>query len=107
MPTLLNSSDLLVFNNTRVIPARILGTKDTGGRVELMLNQIQSRLRADALIGSNKPVQVGAKILLGKGIEVLVEGNEDNLYRLLFPEPGVLAIATEIGEVPLPSQSTY
>ena len=102
LPTLLNSSDLLVFNNTRVIPARILGTKDTGGRVELMLNQIQSRQRADALVGASKPLRVGAKVHLRKGIEVLVEGREDNLYRLLFPEPGVLAIATELGEVPLP-----
>ena len=102
LPTLLNASDLLVFNNTRVIPARILGTKDTGGRVELMLNQIQSKLRADALVGASKALRVGAKVHLRNGIEVLVEGREDNLYRLLFPEPGVLAIATQLGEVPLP-----
>ena len=72
LPTLLNSSDLLVFNNTRVIPARILGTKDTGGRVELMLNQIQSRHRADALVGASKPLRVGAMVHLGKGIEVFI-----------------------------------
>ena len=102
LTTLLNSSDLLVFNNTRVIPARILGSKKTGGRVELMLNQIQSKHRANALVGSNKSVHVGSKIQLGKDFEVLVEGRDDNLFDLLFPEPGVLAIASELGEVPLP-----
>ena len=85
-----------------MIPARIIGFKETGGRVELVLNQIQSKRRATALISSNKPVQIGAEILVGKGIKVLVEGCEDNLFRLLFPEPGVLAIASEWGEVPLP-----
>ncbi len=67
LPSLLQPGDLLVFNDTRVIPARLFGHKATGGRVEIMIERLLGDGRALAQLGVSKPPQVGSKIALDAG----------------------------------------
>ncbi len=107
LPSLLNANDLMVLNNTRVIPARLFGAKSTGGRVEILLERIIDVHRAWAQIRSSKSPKAGAVISLdGSDIKVKVlgrgEGEQDGFFELEFPAPGVSAIAAQIGHMPLP-----
>ncbi|HIG59426.1 MAG TPA: tRNA preQ1(34) S-adenosylmethionine ribosyltransferase-isomerase QueA [Gammaproteobacteria bacterium] len=102
-PSLLSNQDLLVFNDTRVIPARFLGRKSTGGKVEILLERITSDFTAKALIRSSKPLRKGAEIILSADLPpVTVEGRQGQFYLLSFPLPGVSSIAGSLGQVPLP-----
>ncbi|MBA59143.1 MAG: tRNA preQ1(34) S-adenosylmethionine ribosyltransferase-isomerase QueA [Gammaproteobacteria bacterium] len=102
LPKLIEPSDLMVFNNTRVIAARIFGKKETGGRVEIMLDQIMNSHQATAIIGSSKSIRAGTRIFLKNGLSLCVEAKHGDLYQLTFPSPGVIPIAADVGEVPLP-----
>ncbi len=102
LPQLLNPDDLMVFNNTRVIPARFFGEKETGGKVELLLERIISQTEAIAQIRASKPPKAGSRIHLEGGVSVTVIGKEGTFYRVSFPEPGVSEIATRFGHMPLP-----
>ncbi|XOV90243.1 MAG: tRNA preQ1(34) S-adenosylmethionine ribosyltransferase-isomerase QueA [Pseudomonadota bacterium] len=100
---LLAAPDLLVFNNTRVIPARFFGAKSTGGRVELLLERVESDTRALMQIRSSKTPKAGSQIQLdGSPHRVTVLGRQGNFFEVEFPAPGVLAIANAVGHVPLP-----
>jgi S-adenosylmethionine:tRNA ribosyltransferase-isomerase len=103
LPSLLTPSDLMVFNNTRVIPARLFGAKSTGGRIEILLERVLDEHCALVQIRSSKTPRPGGHIHLdGQPGVVTVESREGSFYRLRFPEPGVLAIATACGHMPLP-----
>ena len=67
LPQLLSSPDLLVFNNTKVIPARIYGQKDTGGQVEIFLERLIDAKRALVQIRSSKSPKAGSEITLRNG----------------------------------------
>jgi len=102
LPALLNPDDLMVFNNTRVIPARFFGEKETGGKVELLLERIVSHTEAMAQIRVSKSPKPGSTIRLEGGATVTVLAKEGSFYRVRFPEPGVSKIATQSGHMPLP-----
>ena len=103
LPGFLDQRDLMVFNNTRVIPARMFGSKETGGRVEVLLERIVTDHEAIAQIRASKPSRAGSLIRMDEGGPVLtVLGREGDFYRLGFPSPGVLAIAQQHGHMPLP-----
>jgi S-adenosylmethionine:tRNA ribosyltransferase-isomerase len=103
LPSLLAPEDLMVFNNTRVIPARLFGVKSTGGRIEILLERVIDEHCALVQIRSSKTPRPGGQILLdGHPGIVKVESRQGTFYRLRFPEPGVLAIATACGHMPLP-----
>lgn len=103
LPSLLNAEDLLVFNNTRVIPARLFGLKETGGRVEILLERMLGTYSARAQIRSSKTPKPGSEILLeNSSVKVKVLGRDGSFFNLQFPEPGVSAIANELGHMPLP-----
>ena len=102
LPGLLDPDDLMVFNNTRVIPARFFGEKATGGKVELLLERIVSKTEAMAQIRVSKSPKAGSTIRLEGGASVTVMGKEGAFYRVRFPEPGVGEIATQFGHMPLP-----
>ncbi len=102
LPGLLNPDDLMVFNNTRVIPARFFGQKETGGKVELLLERIISQTEAMAQIRVSKSPKAGTLIHLEGGASITVIGKEGSFYRVRFPEPGVSEIATRFGHMPLP-----
>src|SRR5579862_3598408 len=63
LPRLLNAADLLVFNDTRVIPARVHGTKDSGGKIELLLERVLSGREALVHARSSKPLKPGASVV--------------------------------------------
>jgi S-adenosylmethionine:tRNA ribosyltransferase-isomerase len=98
---LLSPNDLLVFNNTRVIPARLFGKKITGGHVEILVERILGKQRALAHVKTSKTLKLGAVIQLAEETNVTVIARREDLWELQFPAE-VLAILDRIGEIPLP-----
>ena len=104
LPEFLNSGDVLVFNNTKTIPARLYGEKTTGGKVEVTIERILPKNKARALVKSNRGLQTGSEIILAKGnIKAVVISKEKQLYLLQFESSMNLLQALEKwGEIPLP-----
>ncbi len=101
LPKLLRAGDLLVFNDTRVIPARLPARKETGGRAEILIERIQTSMTALGHVRASKTPKAGSKLLLADNTEALVEGRSGELFALTFSKP-VLAFLEAHGEVPLP-----
>ncbi len=99
---LLRPGDLLVLNNTRVLPARLHGQKETGGAVEVLVERVLDAQTVLAHLRVNKKPAVGARIRLEDAFEVELEGREGDLFRLRFPAPGVIALLEAHGHMPLP-----
>ena len=101
LPTLLRRGDLLVFNDTRVIPARLHGTKETGGRVEILIERVQDERRALAHVRASKSPRRGMKIKLAGGAGATVRDRSGEFFELEFSAP-LLPLLESVGEVPLP-----
>jgi len=101
MPTLLRSGDLLVFNDTRVIRARLFGDKDTGGRVEILIERILSATNALAQVRASKSPKPDTILNLAGGNAAKVIGRDKAFYNLEFESP-VAPFLERYGEVPLP-----
>jgi S-adenosylmethionine:tRNA ribosyltransferase-isomerase len=101
LPSLLRPGDLLVFNDTRVIPARLSAVKETGGGVEILIERIETDCRALALVRASKSPKQGSRLQLAGGAEIVVAGRDGEFFILDFPKP-VLQILESTGEVPLP-----
>ena len=103
LPGLLRAGDLLVFNDTRVIPARLHGHKDTGGRVELLVERLLPGNEALVQLGVSKPPRPGTRISLEAGGTAEVLGREDAFWRLRFEVDAPLAAwLQDAGQLPLP-----
>jgi S-adenosylmethionine:tRNA ribosyltransferase-isomerase len=100
-PSLLEPQDLLVFNDTRVIPARLFGTKASGGRVEILLERALTAKTALAHVRASKGLRDGATVQLAAGQSARLLGREDELFRLEF-SCDVLEFFETHGEIPLP-----
>jgi S-adenosylmethionine:tRNA ribosyltransferase-isomerase len=101
LPSLLRAGDLLVFNDTRVVPARLYGHKDSGGRVEVLLERLLDGARALVQMRSSKPAVPGSRIEFDGGGGARVEGRAEEFWVLEFEEePG--AVFDRLGEMPLP-----
>jgi len=101
--TLLEPDDLLVFNNTRVMPARLLGQKDSGGRVEVLVEQVLDQERVLAHVRSSKSPSAGRKLVLEEQLEVEVLGRHEALFELKFLDTSSVVETLEaIGRLPLP-----
>ena len=97
----LHPGDLMVFNNTRVIPARLFGRKETGGQLEVLVERVLDEYRVLAHIRSSKSPKPGSRILLdGEGVAEMV-ARHDALFELRFAEP-VLPLLDLVGHMPLP-----
>jgi len=94
---------LLVFNDTRVIPARLHGNKDSGGRVEILLERIGEDREVRAQVGASKSPRPETGIVLDDGTRLTVLGREGEFYRLRFEgdEP-IDRILSRAGRMPLP-----
>ena len=92
--------DLLVVNNTSVIPARVYGNKESGGSVEVMLERIMEDNKALVQIRSGRSPKIGAVIFLGKYTTKCVD-RQDNFFILQF-DRSPLDVFNTIGHVPLP-----
>ena len=100
LPSYLRSGDLLVFNDTRVVAARLVGSKSSGGRVEIFLERALAGRAALAQLRASKPVRDGSEVATTGGT-VRVLGREDDLWRIELPAPA-LEFFEQWGEVPLP-----
>lgn len=103
LPELLRAGDLLVFNNTRVIPARLYGEKDSGGRIELLVERLLDEHRVLAQCRASKPPKPGQILYLQEGVQARVENRSGEFYELSFDtgEP-LLHVLERIGHMPLP-----
>lgn len=107
LPQRLAPGDLLVFNDTRVIPARLFGHKATGGRVEVMVERLDDDRHFWAQLGVSKSPRAGALLQVG-GRTLTVLGREDDLFHLrLEGEGGVHAFLEQAGQLPLPPYITH
>ncbi|BBL58390.1 tRNA preQ1(34) S-adenosylmethionine ribosyltransferase-isomerase QueA [Methylomonas koyamae] len=100
---LLSADDLLVFNDTKVIPARLFGRKSSGGKVEILIERIENPQQALAHIRASKSPKPGSLIELENGCCLEVLGREADLFRLSLPGAnGLLELLAEVGHIPLP-----
>ena len=100
---LLHEGDLLVFNNTKVVPARLFGRKETGGKVEVLIERITGEHSAFAHVRASKSPASGSGLLLEGGIEARVKGRKGDLFELTFNgEQSLLSLLEKHGHMPLP-----
>ncbi|MCZ6537998.1 MAG: tRNA preQ1(34) S-adenosylmethionine ribosyltransferase-isomerase QueA [Gammaproteobacteria bacterium] len=97
---LLHAGDLLVLNDTRVIPARLTGHKASGGRCEVLIERVIDGDGATALVRASKAPRTGTRLIF-QGCQAVVEGRDGDLYRLRFDHAVMDCLAKE-GHVPLP-----
>ncbi len=101
LPSLLEPGDLLVFNDTRVLRARLRGQKPTGGRVEVLVERVLEDCLVLAQVRSSKKPGNGTVLRLGADCEARVVGREGDMFRLVLSQPAACLMERH-GEVPLP-----
>jgi len=101
LPSLLRPGDLLVFNDTRVIKARLNARKETGGKAEILIERIESERSALAHIRASKSPKPGSRLRFANEAEAVVTGRNDDLFALEFSTE-VMSLLDAQGEVPLP-----
>lgn len=97
----LSDGDLLVFNNTKVLKARFFGSKESGGKIEILIERIMDNNRALAKIRASKSPKTDSIIRIDNELEVTVKGREGEFYILQFPSD-IFRILDEHGHLPLP-----
>ncbi|WP_306522109.1 tRNA preQ1(34) S-adenosylmethionine ribosyltransferase-isomerase QueA [Rheinheimera sp.] len=98
-----NPGDLLVFNNTRVIPARLFGQKASGGKIEVLVERILDEQRFLAHVRASKAPKAGALLILENDAEVEMVQRQGELFELrVTGEEPVLAMLERLGHMPLP-----
>jgi len=103
LPGLLKAGDLLVFNDTRVIPARLFGNKETGGKVEILLERILDDQRMLAQVRASKSPKPGNLVHLQGDITLELMEREDDMFVLdVIGEMSVLEVMQQVGHMPLP-----
>ena len=108
LPDLVGAADLLVFNNTKVIKARLFGNKATGGQVEVLVERVLNDHEVLAHVRASKSPKVGSALILEGGWNVEVIGRQGDLFLLRFlAECGVLEILEQSGRLPLPPYITH
>jgi S-adenosylmethionine:tRNA ribosyltransferase-isomerase len=101
LPALLRAGDLLVFNDTRVIPARVIGAKPTGGQVEILLERVLEGRRILAHAHASKPLRSDVPVALPGGAQARYIGRREDLFELeLSTDP--LPYFQQYGSMPLP-----
>lgn len=108
---LINEGDLLIFNNTRVIPARMYGRKISGGKIEVLVERVLTETTFLAHVRSSKAPKTGAELILGEdklgeghGVKVMMIGRQDALFELEIVDKStaLLDVLQKIGHMPLP-----
>ncbi len=100
---LLQPGDLLVFNDTRVIPARLFGRKSTGGEVEVLIERVLGTHEVRAQMRASKTPKEGTRLELGDGVPATVLGRDGEFFRIRFETPEPLeSVLHRIGRMPLP-----
>jgi len=102
LPSLLRAGDLLVLNDTRVVPARFHGIKDTGGQVELLVERVLDDRHVLAQARASKPLRPGQRVHFDGAVTAQVVARRGEFYQLGFDGEDVWATLERIGHVPLP-----
>lgn len=103
LPAYLQPEDLLVFNDTRVIPARMFGEKETGGKVEVLLERVVGGTRALAQIRASKAPKPDSRILLEKDISLRIVDRVNDMYLIeCVGEMSMAMVLQAVGQMPLP-----
>ena len=98
----LKPKDLLILNDTKVIPARLFGRKDSGGKVEILVERLINDFEALVMIKASRAPKIGSYIVLENDKQVKVIDKASGLYKLSFGSNSILTLLNEIGHVPLP-----
>lgn len=99
----LNPNDLIVFNDTRVIKARLFGHKATGGAIEVMIERALNDHEALAQVRASRAPKAGAKLILEGNVEAVVIGRDDDLFHLRFlNDTPIYDLLEQYGHLPLP-----
>ena len=93
--------DLMVFNNTKVIPARLFGQKESGGKVEVLVERVVDKYSVLAHVRASKSPKAGTQLIFDNDYRAEMLGRVDDLFELKFSEP-VLDVLDQIGHMPLP-----
>jgi S-adenosylmethionine:tRNA ribosyltransferase-isomerase len=99
---LVGPNDLIIFNNTKVIKARLYGQKETGGKVEILIEQILDNQKALAMIKSSKKINLDYKILLSENYEVEIVERKNNLFLIKLNQGSFDELMEKKGHIPLP-----
>jgi S-adenosylmethionine:tRNA ribosyltransferase-isomerase len=102
LPDLLRAGDLLVFNDTRVMRARLLGRKQSGGRAEILIERLTASDSALAHVRASKTPRAGTRILLAGGEVLEVRGRDGDLFFIRSPGADLRTLMARHGRVPLP-----
>jgi len=106
LPGLLNPGDLLVFNNTEVIPARLYGKKASGGRVEILVERLLNQHECLAQVRASKSPKPDGTLILEDGSELRVLGREDSFFHLQAVGGDLMGLMKGLGHMPLPPYIT-
>jgi S-adenosylmethionine:tRNA ribosyltransferase-isomerase len=107
LPDLLDAKDLLVFNNTRVIPARLFAQKETGGKLEVLLERVLPGNRVLAQVRGSGALKLDSLVVVtdtdGSQVAAVMVGREGEFLLLQFPEDlGLASLLDRVGHMPLP-----
>ncbi len=98
----LRPGDLLVFNDTRVMPARLYGQKETGGKVEVLVERVLDAATCLAHVRASRTPKPGTRLLIEQQVSVSVVGRRDDLFELVLVEGSWRDVMHEYGHIPLP-----
>jgi S-adenosylmethionine:tRNA ribosyltransferase-isomerase len=108
LPSLVSAGDVMVFNDTRVIKARLFGQKPTGGQVEILIERLMENNQALAFIRASKTPRTGTRITLENNIEFEVLGRQGDLFHLhCHASAGLMEVLEAHGRLPLPPYITH
>ncbi|WP_293934491.1 tRNA preQ1(34) S-adenosylmethionine ribosyltransferase-isomerase QueA [Iodobacter sp.] len=108
LPQFLRAGDVLIFNDTKVIKARVFGKKDSGGAIEALIERVLDEHTALAHIRSSKAPKPGAKLIFADRWPATMIERKDDLFKLRFDgDESVLDILEQAGQLPLPPYITH
>jgi S-adenosylmethionine:tRNA ribosyltransferase-isomerase len=100
---MIQPGDLMIFNDTRVIPARLFGQKESGGKVEVLVERVLDDKRALTHVRSSRSPKPGTRLVLEGGIEAEMVARHENLFELRFDiETNLVEALEQFGHMPLP-----
>ncbi len=101
LPEFLRPGDLLVFNDTRVIPARLLGCKLSGGKIEVLIERLVGDYQAWVHVRASKAPKVNSLLVFDQGVNAQVQEKNATLTLITFNQP-VISVLDRLGHMPLP-----
>ncbi len=108
LPQFLAAGDVLVFNDTRVVKARLHGVKESGGRIEVLIERVLGPHEALAQISASHAPRPGSRLQLAEAVDVAVLDRSEDLFRVRFEgDASVLEVLEQHGSVPLPPYITH